>query len=81
MRISAATITPRERCSGGIAGSAPHRALVRDLCGADLHGTVRRRIERAATFRGALLLGATLVAISGFLGSALIYGLQHYAWT
>jgi uncharacterized membrane protein len=31
-------------------------------------------------FRGALLLGATLVGISGFLGSALIYGLQHYAW-
>jgi len=31
-------------------------------------------------FRGALLLGATLVGISGFLGSALIYGLEHYAW-
>lgn len=32
------------------------------------------------TFRGALLLGAALVAISGFLGSILIYGLDHYAW-
>ena len=31
-------------------------------------------------FRGALLLGAALVGISGFLGSALIYGLNHYAW-
>jgi uncharacterized membrane protein len=31
-------------------------------------------------FRGALLVGAALVAISGFLGSALIYGLEHYAW-
>ena len=31
-------------------------------------------------FRGALLLGAALVAVSGFLGSALIYGLEHYAW-
>ena len=31
-------------------------------------------------FRGALLLGAALVSISGFLGSALIFGLDHYAW-
>jgi uncharacterized membrane protein len=31
-------------------------------------------------FRGALMLGAALVGISGFLGSALIYGLDHYAW-
>ena len=31
-------------------------------------------------FRGALLLGAALVGISGFLGSALIYGLDHYMW-
>lgn len=31
-------------------------------------------------FRGALLVGAALVGISGFLGSALIYGLDHYAW-
>jgi len=31
-------------------------------------------------FRGALLLGAGLVSVSGFLGSALIYGLDHYAW-
>ena len=31
-------------------------------------------------FRGALLLGAALVGIAGFLGSALIYGLDHYAW-
>ena len=31
-------------------------------------------------FRGALLLGAGLVGVTGFLGSALIYGLDHYAW-
>jgi uncharacterized membrane protein len=31
-------------------------------------------------FRGALLLGAVLIGASGFLGSALIYGLDHYAW-
>lgn len=31
-------------------------------------------------FRGALLVGAALVGISGFLGSALIYGLNHYSW-
>lgn len=31
-------------------------------------------------FRGALLVGAVLVGVSGFLGSALIYGLDHYAW-
>jgi uncharacterized membrane protein len=30
--------------------------------------------------RVALFVGATLVGISGFLGSALIYGLDHYAW-
>ena len=31
-------------------------------------------------FRGALLVSAVLVGLSGFLGSALIYGLDHYAW-
>jgi uncharacterized membrane protein/mono/diheme cytochrome c family protein len=31
-------------------------------------------------FRGTLLVGAVLVGVSGFLGSALIYGLDHYAW-
>jgi len=31
-------------------------------------------------FRGALLVGALLVGVSGFLGSALIFGLDHYAW-
>jgi uncharacterized membrane protein len=31
-------------------------------------------------FRGALALGAALVGLSGFLGSALIYGLDHYEW-
>lgn len=31
-------------------------------------------------FRGALLIGGVLISISGFLGSALIYGLDHYRW-
>jgi uncharacterized membrane protein len=31
-------------------------------------------------FRCALLVGAMLVGVSGFLGSALIFGLDHYAW-
>ena len=31
-------------------------------------------------FRGALLVGALLIGVSGFLGSALIFGLDHYAW-
>lgn len=31
-------------------------------------------------FRGALLLGVVLIGVSGFLGSALIYGLDHYSW-
>ncbi len=31
-------------------------------------------------FRGTLLVGTLLVSVSGFLGSALIYGLDHYAW-
>jgi uncharacterized membrane protein len=31
-------------------------------------------------FRGALLAGAVLVGVAGFLGSALIYGFDHYAW-
>ena len=45
-------------------------------CGAPCaEGSMERRC-----FRGALLLGAALVAVSGFLGSALIYGLDHYAW-
>jgi uncharacterized membrane protein/mono/diheme cytochrome c family protein len=38
-------------------------------------GTLERR-----RFRGALLVGAILVGISGFLGSALIFGLDHYSW-
>ncbi len=33
-----------------------------------------------ARFRGALLFGALLVGVTGFLGSALIYGLDHYNW-
>jgi uncharacterized membrane protein len=33
-----------------------------------------------ARFRGALLFGAALVGVTGFLGSALIYGLDHYSW-
>jgi uncharacterized membrane protein len=38
-------------------------------------GSVARR-----RFRGALIAGAALVGLSGFLGAALIYGLDHYVW-
>ena len=31
-------------------------------------------------FRGTLLVGAALIGAAGFLGSALIYGLDHYSW-
>ncbi len=43
-------------------------------------GECREGSKERNTFRVALVVGATLVGISGFLGSALIYGLDHYAW-
>ena len=36
--------------------------------------------QERSRFRAALFVGAVLVGISGFLGSALIYGLDHYSW-
>jgi hypothetical protein len=33
-----------------------------------------------ARLRGALLLGALLVSIAGFLGGAITFGLDHYNW-
>jgi uncharacterized membrane protein len=45
------------------------------VTGESAEGSLNRR-----RFRGALIAGAALVAVSGFLGSALIYGLDHYAW-
>lgn len=45
------------------------------LCHPCQEGSFERR-----RFRGALFVGAVLVGLSGFLGSALIYGLDHYAW-
>lgn len=44
------------------------------LLGDNREGTPERQ-----RLRGALLAGAALVSITGFLGSALIYGLDHYA--
>jgi uncharacterized membrane protein/mono/diheme cytochrome c family protein len=43
-------------------------------------GDCREGTKSRQQLRGALLLGAALVGITGFLGSALIYGLDHYAW-
>ena len=48
--------------------------------GASLAGPNRQGSRERWHFRVALFLGAALVGISGFLGSALIYGLDHYAW-
>jgi len=45
------------------------------LAGSCAEGTPERQ-----RFRGALLVGAVLIGVSGFLGSALIYGLDHYSW-
>jgi uncharacterized membrane protein len=45
------------------------------LVGGHAEGSPERK-----RFRGALLAGAVLLGIAGFLGSALIYGLDHYAW-
>lgn len=39
-------------------------------------GTASRRTFRTALFSGAALVGAT-----GFLGGALLYGLDHYSWS
>ncbi len=36
--------------------------------------------QERSRFRAALFVGAVLVGVSGFLGSALIYGLDHYSW-
>lgn len=45
------------------------------LLGDSREGSVSRR-----RFRGALIAGAALIAVTGFLGAALLYGLDHYAW-
>jgi uncharacterized membrane protein len=45
------------------------------LLGDDREGSLSRK-----RFRGALIFGAALMAVSGFLGAALLYGLDHYAW-
>ena len=34
----------------------------------------------AAPFRAVLFTAAGLVGATGFLGGALLYGLDHYAW-
>jgi uncharacterized membrane protein/YHS domain-containing protein len=36
--------------------------------------------QRTRAYRLALLVGALLVAVTGFFGGSLIYGLDHYAW-
>jgi uncharacterized membrane protein/YHS domain-containing protein len=42
--------------------------------------TFRRADAGRRTYRILLFVGAGLVAITGFLGGSLIYGLKHYAW-
>jgi len=43
-------------------------------------GDCREGTRGRQRLRGALLVGALLIGITGFLGSALIYGLDHYSW-
>ncbi len=43
-------------------------------------GACKEGSPERTRFRGALLVGALLVGVVGFLGSALIYGLDHYSW-
>ncbi len=47
---------------------------------ASLMGECREGSRERWRFRVALVLGAVLVGVSGFLGSALIYGIDHYQW-
>lgn len=42
--------------------------------------SLRNQTNDRHAFRVTLFLGAALVGLTGFLGSALIYGLDHYAW-
>lgn len=55
-------------------------ALWTVLCAVLVIAECREGTRQRKRFRYALLVGAALVGISGFLGSALIYGLDHYAW-
>lgn len=50
------------------------------LCAALVIAECREGTRQRKRFRVALLMGAGMVGISGFLGSALIYGLDHYSW-
>lgn len=48
--------------------------------GAAFAGSCHEGTPERRRFRVALFLGAALVGITGFLGSALIFGLDHYRW-
>ncbi len=51
------------------------------LCAAlILTNECREGSRQRQRLRGALLIGALLISAAGFLGSALIYGLNHYSW-
>jgi uncharacterized membrane protein len=56
-------------------GTALWALVVLVLC----ERTYRSATDRKA-FRLALLLGAALVGVAGFLGGSLIYGVDHFAW-
>ena len=51
------------------------------LCAATaLAGSCNEGSRERLRFRGALIVGALLMGVTGFLGSALVYGLDHYTW-
>ncbi len=51
------------------------------LClGSALFFECREGTAARARLRGALFIGAVLVSVVGFLGGAIVYGLDHYNW-
>lgn len=51
------------------------------LCaGAAVLSECREGTQGRTRLRGALLIGALIISVTGFLGGAIVYGLEHYNW-